>query len=331
MKPMTVVQTVTQPKMNNPPTAKRTSEGHNRPLFILLMSSSGRTGSTLMAKLLRTHGGSVVFFEPLFRTITMLNDPCHLNGTCVAQFLKDVALCKYTKDFEEWFKKWTVFFEVFHPEVSYCMQYTDDLEKCKKIDVRGRCLNSRVRIIKVIRSRMAWVEDLLKDDTLNMKLIYLTRDPRATLSSYNQLGWGNSAPTQCGDMKKDLDTYDRFERLYPKKVFRTQIETLSVDPYGTIRNLFGFLFGTPVVEDETVEFVNKHMRAKSTVYGGLKIEANSTEEYQSWRWEITQEILNASESNAVCQVILKRLGHVVFGSLKRARDRNVKLLDYEKN
>ncbi|XP_068214700.1 carbohydrate sulfotransferase 1-like isoform X4 [Palaemon carinicauda] len=315
---------VAQSRIHVPPTDTKSPR---KPLIILLLSSSGRSGSTLVSNLLRTRGNSVLFFEPLYKTMNYKIDPCHTNGTCVARYLKGIAECEYSEEFEQWFKTWTVFYSYFHLEVKTCLTYATDKSNCKAIDIRSRCRNATVRIIKVIRSRMAWIEDLLKDDSLNVKLIYLTRDPRATLASYRHMGWNNSPARQCHDMDQDLQTFARFAHLYPGRTHRIQLEALSINLEPTVEGLFDFLYGNRIIYDEAEAFINKNMRSKRKVTSYLHIVANSSVEYQAWRWEISAKLLRAAEKDLVCQDVFEQLGHTVFGSLRRARDEKVPLLD----
>lgn len=320
---------VPQPPEYGHPKDLTATQRSKKPLFILLMSSSGRSGSTLVTELLGTRGNSVVFFEPLFKTISQEKDPCHLNGTCIPQYLKSIAECGYSQEFEDWFKERTLFYSYFNIDVNNCFVYADDKKKCKMIDVRGKCRNSVLRVIKVIRSRVAWIEGLLKDDSLNMKLIYLTRDPRATLASYAHMGWKNKPLNQCTTMDKDMVDFDRLTKLYPNKAYQMEIEKLSADPVASIQEMFDFLFGSPEIHDETMVFINTHMYSNVSVSFGMNTAAYSYEEYQAWRWEITEQLLNETEKEPICKSVLKKLKHEVFGSLKRARDKNVSLFNYD--
>ncbi|XP_064105079.1 uncharacterized protein LOC135214671 [Macrobrachium nipponense] len=305
-------------------------ERSKKPMFILLLCSSGRSGSTFVAELLGTRGNSVVFYEPLFKTVTEQKLPCHVNGTCIPEYLKSIAACDYTQEFEDWFKEKTLFYSYFHTEVTNCFVYADNKKKCKMIDVRGKCRNSVLRVIKVIRSRVAWVEGLLKDDSLNFKFIYLTRDPRATLASYVHMGWKNTPSAQCSTLHQDLVDFERLAKLYPNKAYQLEVEKLSADPTTAIPKLFDFLFGSPEIHDETMAFVMTHMFNNVSTSFGLNTAAYSSEEYQAWRWEITEQLLNETEKEPVCNSVLKMLRHEVFGSLKRARDKGVPLFNHAK-
>ncbi|XP_068232384.1 carbohydrate sulfotransferase 1-like [Palaemon carinicauda] len=316
---------VAQPGIHVPPTDTKNPK---KPLIIILLSSSGRSGSTLLSNLLITRRNSVLFFEPLYKTMNHKIDPCHVNGTCVAQYLKSIAKCDYSDEFEDWFKRKKFFYSFFNLEISTCLEYATDENKCIGIDIRSRCRNSSVRIIKVIRCRVAWIEDLLKDDSLNIKVIYLTRDPRGTLASYRTRQWENSPSEQCTKMEEDMRNLERFAKLYPGKTYHIHLERLSVNLQPTVEGLFEFLYGNREIYDEAEAFIDKHMRSKKKFTTDMNIVANSSVEYQAWRWEITEDTLKATENDLVCQYVFKELGHTIFGSLTRARDKNVALLNY---
>ncbi|XP_068232387.1 carbohydrate sulfotransferase 1-like [Palaemon carinicauda] len=326
MKEKTVeTEEVAQSRIHVPPTNTKTPK---KPLIIILLSSSGRSGSTLLSNLLITRRNSVLFFEPLYKTMNQKIDPCHVNGTCVAQYLKSIAKCNYSDEFEDWFKMKKFFYSFFNQEISTCLENATDKNKCIGIDIRSRCRNSSVRIIKVIRCRVAWIEDLLKDDSLNIKVIYLTRDPRGTLASYRTRKWENSPSEQCTKMEEDMRNLERFAKLYPGKTYHIHLEMLSVNLQPTVEGLFDFLYGNREINDEAEAFIDKHMRSKKKFTTDMNIVANSSVEYQAWRWEITEDTLKATENDLVCQYVFKELGHTIFGSLTRARDKNVALLNY---
>ena len=77
---------------------------------------------------------------------------------------------------------------------------------------------------KIVRLRLIEVKKLLDDEELSrMKVIYLVRDPRGTLSS-RKTSFGNncrfrkdcSDPTHlCDDLNNDLDAFDILDKSYP--------------------------------------------------------------------------------------------------------------------
>ncbi|XP_066957349.1 carbohydrate sulfotransferase 3-like [Macrobrachium rosenbergii] len=296
----------------------------NKPFFILLVSSSGRSGSTMMSELLGTLDNTVVFFEPIWMT---KNEPCYRNGSCVPGFLSSLAACNFKEEFEEWMKGKGLFLRYYHPEALRCFKTPKEGNgRCRRnLDLRGLCLKSNIRVVKVIRSRLSWIESLLKDESLNMKAIYLVRDPRGSIASMQTLGWDSSPAKQCSLLDTDLRDFNRMVKSYPEKLFRVQLEKMCIQPQETVSELFRFLFGDPTLSERAQGFMEQHMRAAKSTSGAMDTVKNSSEEYQAWRWEISEQKLSDIEKEPSCQSAIRALGHVIFGSYVNARNGSVSL------
>ncbi|XP_064102520.1 carbohydrate sulfotransferase 3-like [Macrobrachium nipponense] len=296
----------------------------NKPLFILLVSSSGRSGSTMMSELLGTLENTVVFFEPIW---LKKNEPCFRNGSCVPGFLSSLAVCNFKDEFAEWMRGKGIFLRYYHPEALRC--FKDPKEgngRCRRnLDLRGLCHKSHIRVVKVIRSRLSWIEGLLKDNSLNMKAIYLVRDPRGSIASMQKLGWNSSPAKQCSLLDTDLKDFNRMVKLYPEKLLRVQLEKMCIQPQETVTELFRFLFDDPTLSERAQGFVEQHMRAAKSNSGAMDTVKNSSEEFQAWRWEISEQKLSDIEKEPTCQSAIRALGHVIFGSYENARNGSVSL------
>lgn len=288
-----------------------------RPLWVLTLSSLPRSGSTLMAQFLGTLANSVVFFEPMW--IKEYTE-CADDEGCVVDYIYNIFNCSYKQDFEDWFRKKDLFFSYFHPDVRNCKG-----GGCKdSLDVRGMCKRADARVMKIIRTRLAYLEALMIDPEINFKIIFLTRDPRGSLNSIRKFGWNRDPFTRCTHLDKDQAAYEDLSELYPDKVMLVKHEDFCLDPMGTAENIMDFLYLNSTIPKQLQEYLVKHMTTK-TQRGTMSTVKNSSQEFEAWRYKILEEDLLRIEAEPVCARTIERMGHVVFGSIQRANDSSVPL------
>ncbi|XP_045590111.1 carbohydrate sulfotransferase 3-like, partial [Procambarus clarkii] len=200
---------------------------------------------------------------------------------------------------------------------------------CKRgLELRSTCKISRVRVVKVIRSRLSWLEGLLNDPSLNIKIIHLIRDPRGSLKSIKKLNWNSKPSFRCGALEDDMRHYDILLKKYPAQVTRLRLEKLSIEPFSTVSNLYKFLYGNQSLGKETVQFLKEHTAApEGSVFPGDNMETrrNSSREYQAWRWRIPSLLLKETEGEPACRAVITRLGHALFGSIHNVRNATLPL------
>lgn len=305
------------------------SEGlRNGVLQVLLLSSIPRSGSTLLAELLATtHHNSVLFFEPLSNH---RKNPCYQDGSCVKDLLKSLFQCTYEQDFENWLKGKGLFLKYYHSSVRRCFQRPrEGGGACRReLALRSLCQNATVRIAKVIRSRLSWLEGLLNDTLLQVKIVHLLRDPRASLTSIKQLGWKSEPLLRCQALEKDIQEYNELLIKYPSKVISFTQESFSVDPVATTRDLHMFLYGNDILGTTTHQYLKEHMKASGSrrLPGDtMDTHRNSREEHQAWRWKITGRLLKETEGEAACRAVITQMGHTLFGSLQNCRNSSYSL------
>ena len=106
-----------------------------------------------------------------------------------------------------------------------------------------------IKLIKTVRLRVAKVEPLLQDPTLDLKVILLVRDPRGV---YNSRGSGPvttwcskdicaDPAVGCQDLAEDLMAAKDLAARYPGSVTLVRYEDLSLEPEDTTRQLLDFL------------------------------------------------------------------------------------------
>ncbi|KAK4322657.1 hypothetical protein Pmani_006634 [Petrolisthes manimaculis] len=148
----------------------------------------------------------------------------------------------------------------------------------------------KVKVIKSIRTHVAWVAPLLKA-LPSLKVIHLVRDPRGSILSMSFNGWLSwyNLTEGCNNFNQDLLDGKTLTVLYPDSFLSQHTTSKKTwDPYGTHRN-------TNTKNDE-------------------------------WRSIITLEELTLSE--ATCGGVITQLGYrLLNGSLEDIRNLSIPLFN----
>ncbi|XP_066944867.1 carbohydrate sulfotransferase 5-like [Macrobrachium rosenbergii] len=295
------------------------------PIYVLILSSIPRSGSTFLAEMLSSLEDSVLFFEPLW---PLERGQCIQDDACVEKFLLGVFGCNFTGQFEDWLRSKPTFLRYFNPEASQCDRLEGrEKDQCfRSLPLRETCSNSTVRLVKVVRARMHSFSKVMADPEVNFKLVHLTRDPRGAMESISHFaGWDKDPAERCRGLEEDLDTYEVFSDRYPSKVFRVSYERLCLYPLQEVSKILGFVFDVPPFVPPPVEaYINDHtkvMKGKES----LSTYKVSEREYFAWRWRISEGLLKSVEGEPTCLRPIQRLQHTVFGSLERVRNVSLQL------
>lgn len=292
---------------------------------VVVISSLPRSGSTLLAQILAKPNNAVLFFEPLSHYQKV---PCFRDGSCVADFMASLFRCTFDDKFDAWLKGKGLFVGYYHSFVERCFQWPKEgSTTCRRrLDLRALCRGARVKVVKVIRSRLAWLEALLNGKS-NVKIIYLTRDPRGSLVSISRMGWDSLPARRCAALVADLDAYSSLRASHPDRIIRLSLEEFSQYPFQTTQRLFHFLYGSAVLDDSTRRFVFEHTNASRAWpnYGNMDTHRNSARELESWRKSMTSRQLLEVEQEQLCREAITRLGHTLFTTLDNATNFNISL------
>lgn len=291
---------------------------------VVVVSSLPRSGSTLLAQLITAADNTVLFFEPLARYQKV---PCFKNGSCVTDFMSSLFRCTFDDKFDVWLKGKGLFIGYYHPSVQRCFQWPKEgSSTCRRrLDLRALCRGANVKVVKVIRSRLAWLAALL--DRSNVKIIYLTRDPRASLASISRMGWDSFPSRRCAALAADLDAYTALRASHPNRITRLSLEEFSRSPVQTTQRIFDFLHGISTFGDSVQRFLREHTNA-SRVWsndGNMDTHRNSVREAEAWRGSVTLRQLREVEGEPACQAAITRLGHALFNTLENARNSSFSL------
>ncbi|XP_037773160.1 carbohydrate sulfotransferase 1-like [Penaeus monodon] len=158
------------------------------------------------------------------------------------------------------------------------------------------CHEASVHFLKVLRLDIRWVRPLLEDVDLDLKVIYLARDPRALVYSRRQDPRCNTRecedPAQvCAKLREDLAEVPFLLQDFPESFKYLKYEDLAVDTNGT------------AVQDLLI-FVETDESSSAWVQKGVASDAFL------WRKDMAfDEVLEVQD---VCEVPLRALGYRIF-------------------
>ncbi|KAK3870456.1 hypothetical protein Pcinc_024317 [Petrolisthes cinctipes] len=248
---------------------------------VVVVSSLPRSGSTFLAELLTSHdfNDTTLFFEPLMPYKKKIRRQQNTNGSfVVGRFLSGLLTCNFSDDFETWLKGKPLFLSYYHPSVERCFRKpAEGGSRCmKRLDLSSVCGRTNTRVVKVVRSRLSWLAGLLQDSGApQVKIIHLTRDPRASMTSIRKLGWNSDPKVKCKAMHDDLTEYDNLAAKHPRQLLHVSHESMCLDPLTTTKAIFHFIHGTSHLPPSTLRFLRRHT-------GELHLQEYNNKMYESY-------------------------------------------------
>lgn len=231
-----------------------------------MIFSTWRSGTSFLGDIVNAIPGNYYHYEPLaYHEIVQIRGPPE--STEAVATLKSMLKCNYTglEPYLEYGKKVDFMFNHNSRLWTYC---DHNAKSCYDPNfLNPFCRLFPFQSMKVVRMRVKFSEPLLIDPLLNVKIVLLIRDPRATMQSRRLLEWcrinsncGDPA-NFCKDMVSDYKAAEVLTKKYPQRFKAIRYEDLSLNPYKgaeKILNYFGLPFGATVEQ-----FLNSHTRTDS--------------------------------------------------------------------
>lgn len=181
-----------------------------------------------------------------------------------------------------------------------------------------------VRVIKTVRMRLKYIEELMNEADLNLKTIVLVRDPRGTMKSRNEFSWCSDAKmcgnlsVVCHDLDEDVDKSYELAEKYPDRIILIRYEDLCIEPYETVDKLIHFLDLPP-----RPEFIDHYLAThtgsvRSGSQSGEKLPQKNdgaygtkrkSSEQTAFKWAKTASQESVEEIEKTCQVPMEKLGY----------------------
>eukprot|EP00092_Neocalanus_flemingeri_P025067 GFUD01027183.1.p1 GENE.GFUD01027183.1~~GFUD01027183.1.p1 ORF type:complete len:525 (+),score=91.97 GFUD01027183.1:151-1725(+) len=310
----------------------------------ILIATTWRSGSTFLGDLLNHYKGSFYYFEPLHYYSNIRDLSKVQNET---SFLKSLLTCKFTsenigflhhvsKDANKFlfqnhnFRLWNSCHNLLPNDVMCLMpEYLNQV-----------CPLFPIKLIKTVRLRVKNVEELLQDSSMDLKVIFLVRDPRGVYNSRSSgavSSWCSkdkcaNPEVGCQDLSNDIKAAFDLETRYPGSVRLVRYEDLSMYPEDTSMDMLDFL-DLPYT-DGIAEYIETHtskekmkivknkktrkMEQKKNPYGTAR---NSSATAFAWRdklgFQKTREIQEA------CLEPMEKLGYKLMLSEEDMRSQDL--------
>ena len=191
------------------------------------------------------------------------------------------------------------------------------------LQARKACLKRSVKMVKTIRLRGRAARQLMERNE-DLKIVYLIRDPRGTLTSqkrvFGNFKWenvGNYSASYCRTVLEDLGEIGKLIDQYPSRVKVFRYENLAESPLQLSEQLYRFLGLNYTTAVRTFVF-NKTMAGKTqrNAYGTSR--SNSTKAAYSWRKDLTLSAAQTIDQN--CRGVYEILGYVPVSSREELLD-----------
>lgn len=272
----------------------------------VVLFSRWRSGSTFMGELLKKAGRGIFYsYEPLYEYgVHVLNEDVEETRMAVEE-VKHILRCRF--DFgkiEEILRSNPLLREACKTS-GYCKDANQTAEVCRR---------SSLHVAKVLRLGLQWARPLLEMEDVDVKIIYMVRDPRAVLSSRARIAWCTTptckdVKTVCSLLEDDLLEAYFLQQDYPTRFHFILYDKFCQTPFAALQELMDFL-GLPVTKDQ-----EKILQSKLPSMDPLSIYKNSSAQFQLWREQasFTQVVLPVQRW---CWESLENLGLRIFFSEK---------------
>ncbi|XP_025089634.1 carbohydrate sulfotransferase 3-like isoform X1 [Pomacea canaliculata] len=217
-------------------------------------------------------------------------------------------------------------FRDFPKNEAYFPKYLGCLWKFKEL-----CLSKEIQVAKVIRFPARILRPLMEEFP-KLKVLYLVRDPRGTLSSemtilktYEKTGIKEAAETFCGMVNDDAENIRLLSESYPDRIRTIRYETIARDAVAAARRMYDFLelSFTPKIEG----YIRKITSAKKDGHNF------STSRKDSWaaanKWRTLSSYKNVRAVDSACEDVYDAVGFVKVPRESYLRDINTSLASRE--
>ena len=295
----------------------------------IMVVTTWRSGSTFLGDLLNHYRGVYYYFEPLHYDAMNENDP-----QMKIEFLESLLKCRYDQEntigyLQHVSQPANIFLFKNHNFRLWnsCQNILPQDMLCLLPEYLNKvCPLYPIKLIKTVRLNLEETESLIKDPSLDLKILFLVRDPRGTYNSRSSTAisnWCNK--DQCADpevgcqqMMNNIKSAFDLETRYPGTIKMVRYEDLSMYPEDVVADMMDFL-DLPMIE-ELSSYIETHtgseklkvvrnkkthkLEHKKNPYGTSR---NSTATAYAWREKLSfdhiQKIQNA------CQAPMNKLGY----------------------
>lgn len=285
------------------------------PLRVLLVTT-WRSGSTFLGQVLASHPAVFHHYEP-FSTLGVRQIRSGRDAFQAQQMLHRLMDCQYAGQDDY---------------LNYTRTHAEDMlghnkavfDSCRRGPNFNACFNASflsqacemfpIQLVKTVRLRLNLTQLFLNDERMNVKVVFLVRDPRGTMSSrYSSVSWCTDNPdcsspeVLCSDLQGDLKVATALGKLYPDRFTMLKFEDMAVDPQQAIKKLMDFL-GLEYSE-ETARFVQEN--TQQNVNSPWSIKRKSADRVSLWKKQLPLQEIHTIQN--ACESVLKTLEYELVG------------------
>ena len=299
----------------------------------IMVVTTWRSGSTFLGDLLNHYKGVYYYFEPLHYYAKHRNPP-----QSEIEFIESLLKCRYDQDnigyLHHVSKPANKFLFKNHNFRLWnsCQHYLPQEMMCLLPEYLNKvCPLYPIKLMKTVRLDLRETETLIKDPSLNLKILFLVRDPRGTYNSRSDTEISRWCEDRkqcvnlelgCEQMMDNINAAFDLETRYPGTIKLVRYEDLSMNPHDVVTDMMDFL-DLPMIE-ELNNYIVTHTGAekqKNNRYGTYR---NSTARASAWRDKMSfdriKEIQNA------CRAPMSKLGYRLLHNPEETKNRNLKPL-----
>ncbi|KAK4299681.1 hypothetical protein Pmani_028063 [Petrolisthes manimaculis] len=279
----------------------------------LIVSSTWRSGSTLLGEALAAHPGVFYHYEPLMPLGLQQVGPTHTEQGKSTTLLRDLMSCDY-RTAHDYLKFAFVNHDMFVRNMRlWSMCSAMPRSKCYTPDTLGRlCSVFPVHVMKVVRARLSVLAPLLLNPWV--RVVWLVRDPRAVISSRtNSVTWCTTRSCSdpgylCSDLALDYSTYLVLKEEYPKQVLLLRYEDLARHPYDKTRQVLEFAGLT--LHQQVKDYLDDHLTSDEDAPWSTRHDPST----RVARWMKVMKFEDVVKTQYQCHNIIKNLGYRLFTS-----------------
>lgn len=311
---------------------------------VIAIVTQGRTGSTFTGEILNSHPDVFYVDEPLHvydgssriprkEIVGEQRITAALETSIKQTILENVFTCRYDGQYMQEFikynknKKMTRNFARTRAllEMVGCTTFTNDevrllscpIDQLTENYLRHACSTYKFLAAKILRANIYQLQPFLNSPHLNLKIIYLIRDPRGVLNSQLGTGWfttnnqdqqlASSAKTTCNSM---LDGLEQGKELPADRFMVLKYEDMAMKPFKKTDDILRF--SGLNMTDTVMKHITSHTRGKHNSYrqhDWFSYRSNSTATALAWRTTFPQNYRMIVENTSSCRRIINQMGY----------------------
>ncbi|XP_047039767.1 carbohydrate sulfotransferase 4-like [Helicoverpa zea] len=301
-------------------------ESGGRPLRSLILST-WKSGTTFLGEILNAIPGSYYFYEPLLMYgVKQIREREQPEADIALHTITSLLKCNY-----ETLKK---YLEFARERVDQLRRNTRIWHHCKFMKhlccdfefMSQICMLFPFQVMKLVRLRLKLIPKILDDKELNVKLIFLVRDPRGMMHSRrnvefcpNTIDCGDPK-IACQDMLNDYVAARDLLQKYPGRLMVIRFEELAMEPYDVSARILKFLGHS--VTGPVYEYLNKHTNATKPFSNTYRVSSRVP-----FKWKNRMDFVAVSEIQEVCKLAMKKWGYKMAFNETHMRSEDFNPLD----